>query len=76
MTVEILNEYKEWEAEQKISHLDTSPERFYLERAKDQALSALIRIGEIIDGVDWNDEYSDADEAHAAREIKAVLDDL
>lgn len=60
--VKLLTEYDEWKAERKRSANDLSPEAFFIDRAKEQALAKLIKIDELMDayyGAGWGttEEY-------------------
>lgn len=65
--LELLNEYGAWVAERKRDAADTSPEKFFLERAKEQAIEKLITIDELLN------EWADLDENTSEQMLTEAL---
>lgn len=59
--IALLTEYDEWKATKRVQRDDLSPEAFFIDRAKEQALQKLIKIADLMDQFydkDWDDDYS------------------
>lgn len=54
---EMLDEFVQWQAEKKISGNDLSPQAFLIDRAKEQALQALVEIQEESENFDQDNEH-------------------
>lgn len=70
--IELLKEYDAWKAQRKIDKGDLSPEAFYLDRARDQALQKLINISDLIDGLPAECVFEDLVEF--LRNVKKEID--
>jgi len=74
--IEFLKEYNEWSMLQKSKGVDITPDAFMLDRAKTEALEALIAIDTLIK--DFNSSTYDSEEEYAgdARILLNRISDL
>lgn len=63
---EIVEDYLKWKAEWGLASKDFGPSNYAVQRAREQALSQIIKIADLMEGCTWEDSLLD--------EIRAVVE--